>query len=138
MKRNVDYVAVVGGLVGAIKELSGRVSADDDGSAGAQAAEAAEASAAHGAVSSRAGREENDVDGRFNDLQKHVDLHPPTGPRSLSDWQKEAAHKRAVVELIVQGRHGGLEFDHAQAAPKEGVSDAVRQAYVSDDRRGRS
>ena len=33
MNRNVDCVAVVGGLVDAIKEMSGRVSADDDGSA---------------------------------------------------------------------------------------------------------
>ena len=137
MKRNVDFVAVVGGLVGAIKELNGCVSADDDGSAGAHAAEA---SAAHGAVSSRASREENDVNGRVNDLQKHVDLRPPPGPRSLSEEQKEEVHKRllAVVELRARGRHGGSEFDHAQAAPKEAVPDAARQAYVSDDRHGRS
>lgn len=111
------------------------MSADDDGSAGAHAAEA---SAARGAVSSRAGREENDVNGRFSDLQKHVDLHPPTGPRSLSDWQKEEAHKRAMLELIVQGRYGGMSSDLAPNAPKEGVSGGVKQAYVSDDRRGRS
>ncbi len=106
MDRTVDYTKVVDMLVDAARELNGETLCRRSETAAASAASAA--SAADAASAAGASRASGNNEAAF-----------------------DAALRFAQIQLEASNRSSGVEYVDA---PKPGVSDATRQAFVEDTR----